>query len=109
MPKIFLRHSRNERYRAIDIYDILSLEAQSNYTKVITELEEWIYSITLNDFFVKLQRADTDRKFVRIGRSAVVNKDRVTEIEGNMLSIGARKYTIPRQMRDEVLAHFNIF
>lgn len=71
-----------DKYK-IAINDILYIEAMKDYTKIVTAEQKYLVLSTLNGIIEKLPRD----KFVRIHRSYVVNKNKITAVFKNKVKI----------------------
>ncbi|MBB3837764.1 DNA-binding LytR/AlgR family response regulator [Runella defluvii] len=69
--------------------DLLFAEAQGNYTKVVTTQHTLLPSMTFSSFEELLPSTH----FLRVHRSFLVNKARITHIEGNRVFI--QSYEVP--------------
>jgi DNA-binding LytR/AlgR family response regulator len=79
--------------------DILFLEADRAYCKVITGDKEFVLSNSMNHVHEQLNKND----FIRIHRSYIVNLSRVTSINGNVIGFGSRSVTMSKEYRDDFL------
>src|SRR5688500_2410913 len=64
--------------------DILFLHADRSYCNIVTEDKTYVQSVSMNHVFEQISHKD----FIRIHRSHVVNINKVTAIEGNMVKLG---------------------
>jgi DNA-binding LytR/AlgR family response regulator len=80
--------------------DILLLEADRAYCKVITVDREFVLSNSMNHIHDQLNKND----FIRIHRSHIVNLNRVTSIDGNMIGLGSRSVTMSKEYREDFLS-----
>lgn len=78
-PKYLTRLTvkKGNRYIIMNTDEIILLEAEGNYLKIVTESARYLHRSTLSAFEESL---DPD-KFIRIHRSVIVKKDSVKEIE----------------------------
>lgn len=106
--KIFLRENKHAYYEAIDVDDIVLMEASSNYTTIFTKTKNYVYSITMGDIYPMFQVVDEDHSLIRIHRSIVVNKKHVTGINGNELRVNGKWYTVAKSHREEIFRNFVI-
>ncbi|GAB3271040.1 LytTR family DNA-binding domain-containing protein [Larkinella harenae] len=80
-------------------HDLLYAEASGNYTKVITTQQTVSTSLTFSSFENMLPAA----LFLRVHRSFLVNKSKITHIEGNRVYIGKFEIPIGSNYRDGFL------
>ena len=73
----------------VEFTDILFAEAQGNYTRIVMTNSVILPVMTFSSFEEMLP----SKLFLRVHRSFIVNKSRITHIEGNRVYIG--KYEIP--------------
>lgn len=74
--------------------DILYCEAEGSYTKIVTDSKLIIQRITLKNFAEKLSD-----NFVRIHRSFIVNKQKITTQKANLVYINQTKLPISRSYK----------
>ena len=86
------------KYEKVDFADILFVEALDNYITIQTVRKKLITHSTLHTFIKKLPRD----KFVQIHKSFVVNVDKVTSLEGNLLGIDNYKLPVSKNYRTEI-------
>jgi DNA-binding LytR/AlgR family response regulator len=73
----------------VEFTDLLFAEAQGNYTRIVMTHAVILPVMTFSSFEEMLP----SKLFLRVHRSFIVNKSRITHIEGNRVYIG--KYEIP--------------
>ncbi|MCG8310790.1 MAG: LytTR family DNA-binding domain-containing protein [Cytophagales bacterium] len=83
--------------------EILYLEVQGNYLKIITVKESITIKSGLQEFLDKYKRSD----LIRTHRSFAVNKQRVDKIKYNRIYIENQELTIGRNYREVVKKYFN--
>lgn len=98
---LFLR--KDHHFKRVRLNDILFLEADNNYTTIMTVSQSFIYSIVLK----KVESRLPAQSFMRVHRSYVVNIDCVSGFEGNLLYIGNNKIPVSNSYRDKVFKLFN--
>jgi DNA-binding LytR/AlgR family response regulator len=96
---LFLK--KDSHFERLNFDEVLYLEAASNYTSVVTQKGQYVYSTILKYFEEKLP----GDKFVRVHRSYVVNLDSVTGFEGNYLFVNDIHIPISKKRKDSL---FNI-
>ncbi|HAK78870.1 MAG TPA: DNA-binding response regulator [Runella sp.] len=79
--------------------DLLFAEAQGNYTKVVTTQHTLLPSMTFSSFEELLPSTH----FLRVHRSFLVNKARITHIEGNRVFIQSHEVSIGSSYREGFL------
>ena len=79
--------------------DLLFAEAQGNYTKVVTTQHTLLPSMTFSSFEELLPSTH----FLRVHRSFLVNKARITHIEGNRVYIQSHEVPIGSSYREGFL------
>ncbi|HTF17864.1 MAG TPA: response regulator [Chryseolinea sp.] len=84
--------------------EIVYIEADRAYCTIVTEDDKYIQSISMNHVVEQIGHND----FVRVHRSAVVNVNRVTGIEGNIIHLGRYSVEMSKSMRDELISRLNI-
>lgn len=90
---LFIKTS--DHYARIREQEILYIKAEGSYCKVVTEQQEFVLSCNLNTCAKKL----SDKRFVRIHRSYMVNWEKVTAVRQNDVSIGLHKFPIGRSYK----------
>lgn len=80
--------------------DILFLEADRAYCKVVTDEKEYVISNSMNHIHEQLNKND----FLRVHRSNIVNLNRVRSIDGNVIGLGTRSVTMSKEYRDDFLS-----
>jgi len=99
---LFLK--RGTQFKRVHLDDILWLEAESNYTSIVTKYEKFIYSSVLKSFAEKLP----GRQFLRVHRSFVVNIKSITGFEENRLLIKDKRIPISKNYRKEIFQYFEV-
>lgn len=84
--------------------DIIYAEASGNYSKIITTQQTLMPSITFSSFEELLPAAS----FIRIHRSFIVNKLRITHIEGNRVFINSIEIPIGSNYKDRFLKELGL-
>lgn len=86
------------KYEKVDFADILFVEALDNYIAIQTVKKKLVTHSSLSSFQNNLPRD----KFVQIHKSFVVNVDKVTSLEGNILGIDNYKLPVSKNYRAEI-------
>jgi DNA-binding LytR/AlgR family response regulator len=92
-------------YKKIPIRDIYFIEAFKNYLELNLSKDRHVIRSTLKDFLAILP---TDY-FMQTHRSFVVNMERIDEIGGDFLQIGATKVPVSRGQKEEVLSRLKFY
>jgi two-component system, LytTR family, response regulator LytT len=71
--------------------DIILVQALKDYVTIITEREKYTIHATMKDIETKL----SDRQFMRVHRSFIINMDRITEIENYNLMLQGYHEAVP--------------
>lgn len=79
--------------------DILYAEANGNYTKILTESRQYSPSMT----FSALEDLLPDSQFVKTHRSFLINKTKITHLEGNRVFINSYEIPIGSNHRESFL------
>lgn len=95
---IFIKNDNS--FIRIPIDDILFLHADRSYCNIVTNDKTYVQSVSMNHVFEQINHKD----FVRIHRSHVVNINKVTAIEGNMVRIGQHSLEMSKGMKDELMS-----
>ena len=72
----------HKRHR-VRLDDILYIEAQGNYCKVVTETEKFLTLRKISEF-----QEELPKQFIRVHNSFIVNKTAITATEGNRIYVG---------------------
>ncbi|GLR19676.1 LytR/AlgR family response regulator transcription factor [Portibacter lacus] len=102
--RLFLRH-KGEMVKVF-INDILYVEADRNYCKVITREKEILLSIPLSKFEVNLPTKD----FIRTHRSYLINIKKIDAISEftEYVNILGRQLPISRRLKDDVIKRLKL-
>ncbi len=87
-----------QKYEKVCFDDILFVEALDNYITIQTAKNKLVTHSTLKDFVQKLPQ----QNFIQIHKSFVINIEKVTSVEGNLLEIDRFKLPVSRNYRNEV-------
>jgi len=83
----------------INYEDLLFAEAKGNYTKIVTTLTSIITGMTFSSFEEQLPR----EIFTRVHRSFIINKSKITHIEGNRVFIDKNEISIGSNYKENFL------
>ncbi|WP_428660163.1 LytR/AlgR family response regulator transcription factor [Runella sp.] len=84
--------------------ELLFAEAQGNYIKIITPQNTLLPSMTFSSFEELLPKS----LFLRVHRSFIINKAKITHIEGNRVFIQNHEIPIGSSYRDDFLKSLGI-
>lgn len=99
---IFIK--KKERFKRVKFDDILWVEAQSNYSLIVTAEEKFVMATTLGIVEEKL----TGPAFFRVSRSSLVNLKQVDELEGNMVVVQGTAISVSKNKKEALYRRFNI-
>ncbi|HEY0054432.1 MAG TPA: LytTR family DNA-binding domain-containing protein [Pedobacter sp.] len=99
---VFMR--ANGKILKIHFDDLLFAEAMGNNTKVVTTQSTHTPTITFSGFEELLRNA----KFLRVHRSFIINKSKITKIEGNRIFIDKYEVPIGSNYRDSFLKELGL-
>lgn len=94
---IFIKNDNS--FVRILLKDILFLHADRSYCNIVTEEKTYVQSVSMNHVYEQIDNKD----FIRIHRSHVVNINKVTAIEGNLVKVGNHTLEMSKSMRDELI------
>jgi two-component system, LytTR family, response regulator len=84
--------------------ELLFAEAQGNYTKIVTMQNTLLPSMTFSSFEELLPKP----LFLRVHRSFIINKAKITHIEGNRVFIQNHEIPVGSSYRDDFLKHLGL-
>lgn len=84
----------------IPFRDILFLHADRSYCNIVTGEKTYVQAVSMNHVFEQINHPD----FVRIHRSHVVNINKVTAIDGNLVKLGTHSLEMSKSFRDELIS-----
>lgn len=79
----------NQKLEKVFFNDILFIEGVENYVAIHTEMSKIMAHVTIKTILEKIP----DDIFLQIHKSFIINLEKVSFVEGNMVGIG--KYTLP--------------
>lgn len=94
---IFIKNDNS--FVRILLKDILFLHADRSYCNIVTEEKTYVQSVSMNHVYEQINNTD----FIRIHRSHVVNINKVTAIEGNLVKVGDHTIEMSKSMREELI------
>ena len=100
--RIFVRHK--ERMVKLFLKDILYVEAERAYCKIVTSSTEYLLSIALG----KLEEQLTAATFMRVHRSYLINLSQIDEIAEGHVAIAGKAIPIGKSHREAFTARVNL-
>ena len=94
---IFVKHENS--FVRVPLADILFLHADRSYCNIVTEERTYVQSVSMNHVYEQIQSPD----FIRVHRSHVVNVNKVTALDGNMVKVGKHTIEMSKSFRDELI------
>ncbi|MCB0685368.1 MAG: response regulator [Saprospiraceae bacterium] len=101
--RVFIR--TNDYLEKVMYSDILFIEADGAYAKIVTEVKTFILSQTLK----KIQSKIPAPYLMKVHRSFAINTEKVDKISDSFVLIGNHKIPVSRTYRDALFKIFNIF
>ncbi len=95
---IFLRVD-NQVFVKLITDDILYLEADRAYSTLVTTTKKFKLSTSMNHIHAQLNNTD----FIRVHRSHIINVNRITELEGNVIKLGAYEIQMGKEYRENLM------
>lgn len=91
------------KYKKIEMKDILWIKADGNYLEVHTQNGIHLIRATLSSFTDNL-----NNNFIRTHKSYIVNVDYITKVEGNRIELSAEKIPVSRMYKELLFEKLNI-
>lgn len=85
-------------FKNVAVNDILFFKGSKDYIKVVTTDASMLVLMTMQEMMTKL---DSNR-FIRTGKSYIVNKEHIKNITGNELTVGDNKIPLSRSYSSDV-------
>jgi DNA-binding LytR/AlgR family response regulator len=98
---IFVKH--NYAFVKLKLSDLLYMEADNNYTNIITSDKKFLLRLSLNQLLEKINY----KALVRIHRSFAVNINAIQSFNEQEVEIGQQHLPIGRNYKEEFLKHFD--
>lgn len=89
----------NGKVTRINYNELLYIEGMSNYITLYTTTGKLVVYLTIKGILEKLPPGN----FIQVHKSAVVNVDKISSIDGNMLYMGDHKVAIGANFSDEAM------
>lgn len=100
--KNFLYIRQNYQFVRIDLNELLYLEADNSYTKLVTSGRKYIMRLTLSNILERVNQS----WLVRIHRSYAININYVESFNDVEVSIGSQLLPLSRSCKDEFMRQF---
>lgn len=97
---LFVKHKG--RFEKLQQEDILLVEAEDTYSRIVVPERNYLVSFTLKAMAERLSHPD----LVRVHRSYIVNVKKVEAIEDNTLIIGKKLVPVSKSYREKVMKLF---
>ncbi|MEO5600794.1 MAG: response regulator [Cyclobacteriaceae bacterium] len=94
---IFIKNDNT--FVKILLTDIVLLHAERSYCNIVTEEKTYMQSISMNHVLDQIN----NKNFVRIHRSHVININKITAIDGNMVKLGKHQVEMSNSLREELI------
>lgn len=98
----YLYIKQNYQFIRIDLQDILYLEADNTYTKLITQGRKYMLRLTLSSILDRISLP----WLVRIHRSYAININSVESFNDAEVNIGSQLLPLSRSCKDDFMRHF---
>lgn len=93
---LFVR-TDNQIYVKVPLSSIIYLKADRAYCTLVTDEKEYILSNSLGHYHEQL-----NKDFIRVHRSYVVNINRITGLDGNVIKLGKHNVSTTKDYREEL-------
>jgi DNA-binding LytR/AlgR family response regulator len=100
---VFVR-TDNQVYVKLAYQEILYLKADRAYCDIVTDNKTYKLTSSMNHVHEQLN----NQEFVRIHRSSVVNLNRITALDGNMIKLGELSIQMSGEYRETVLSSLRL-
>ena len=101
--RIFIRNK--SALHKVMIEDILLIEAEGSYCKIVTDQKDYTISSTLKKFLSSIKA----NHLIRVHRSYVINLSKVDQISEGSIYIGEHIIPVGRAYREEIIQYFKSF
>ncbi|MCK8495777.1 MULTISPECIES: response regulator [Spirosoma] len=98
----YLYIRQNYQFVRIDLNELLYLEADNSYTKLVTSNRKYILRLTLSNMLERINQPG----LVRIHRSYAININYVESFNDVEVSIGPQLLPLSRSCKDDFMRHF---
>jgi DNA-binding LytR/AlgR family response regulator len=96
---IFLR-TDSQAYVKITVGEILFLEAERAYCKVVCKTKAYTMSTSMNHVYDQISSPD----FIKVHRSFIININNIQQFEGNMVKVGGTEITMNKEGKEALAA-----
>lgn len=104
LPEAYIFIKSEGKIYKILFDELLYAEASGNHIKLITEKNTIVSTMT----FTALEEQLPKTKFLRLHRSFIINKGKISHIEGNRVFIGERQLPIGANYREAFLREIGV-
>jgi two-component system response regulator LytT len=101
---IFINVGR-KHFTRINSRDILLVEADGNYSKIITRSGHYLVKYSLS----QIEAGLSPDVFCRVHRTYIVPISRINDIDGNVIILDDKKIELAKQYRENLLSRLKIF
>lgn len=98
----YLYIKQSYQFVRIDLNDLLYLEADNTYTKLVTPVRKYILRLSLSSILDRIHQP----YLVRIHRSYAINVNTVESFNEAEVSIGSQLLPLSRSYKDDFMRHF---
>ena len=98
----YLYIKQNYQFIRINMHDLLYLEADNTYTKLVTSGNKYIMRLTLSAMLERINQP----WLVRVHRSYAVNINFVESFNDAEVSVGSQLIPLSRSYKDDFMKHF---
>lgn len=102
--KDFIFIKKDQTYVKVLYNDIIYLEADRSYCRIITESSVFMQTNNMRHIFNQFAH----KEFIKVHRSYIINSNKITAIEGNVITLGKYKVEMSREMRDALVGKIKI-
>lgn len=100
-PKHFFLRTNSQQFVKLAYDDILYVEADRAYSTVVTANQKYKLAVSLNHVHDQIDHAD----FLRVHRSYVVNVNRITALDGNVIKLNDHHVQMSPDARASLMKH----
>nr|WP_255534538.1 response regulator [Chryseolinea lacunae] len=100
-PKHFFLRTNSQQFVKLAYDDILYIEADRAYSTVVTTHHKYKLAVSLNHVHDQIDHAD----FLRVHRSYVVNVNRITALDGNVIKLNEHQVQMNPDARALLMKH----
>lgn len=104
LPDMIFVRTDSQQYVKIALQDILFLEADRAYCKIVTGTTTYVLSTSMNHIHDQIGNP----YFIRVHRSYIINVNRVEELHGNALRLGGKEVNVGGEYRENLMKYMKI-